>query len=434
MNLAERIAAVANNSDSTPLRTSREDVRHAAQIRLREGNSLVEDGQKRADHVRAVVSDVIEGDGITLTSTERAQLVQDVADDLVGLGPLEPFLRDSSVTEIMVNGPRRIYVERAGLIEPTAAAFDSDAALRRTIDRMVTRVGRRIDEASPMVDARLPDGSRINVVLPPLALDGPSVTIRKFSASALTMPDLIAMGTLSHQAAQFLGAAVRGRLNILVSGATGCGKSTTLGALSAYIGAGERIVTIEDTAELRLEQQHVVRLESRPPNIEQRGEITIRSLVRNALRMRPDRIVLGEVRDDAAIDMLAAMSTGHDGSLCTVHANGPRDALARIETMVLMGGVELPLRAVREQLVGALHLIVHQHRLRSGKRAIVSITEITGIEGDVITLQELFATAPNGELLATGIRPQCLGQLLDSGSGEPTLAAIFTGAAQRWSK
>lgn len=365
--------------------------------------------------VRAEVSAVLDNDGTPLSVTERAQLSQDIVDDVLGYGPLEPYLRDNEVTEIMVNGPAVIYIERAGRLERAPGGFTDDSHLRRTIDKIVGRVGRRIDESSPMVDARLPNGSRVNAVVPPLAVDGSALTIRKFAADPYTVEDLISFGTLPQDAAQFLHDCVRGRASILVSGGTGAGKTTTLNVLSSFIPETERIVTIEDAAELQLDQEHVVRLESRPANIEGRGEVTIRDLVKNALRMRPDRIVVGEVRDAAALDMLQAMNTGHDGSICTVHANSPRDALARIETMVLMAGVDLPVRAIREQVASAIDLVVHQSRLRDGSRHVTHISEVVGMEGDVITMQDLFVFDRRagdaegegaGQLVSTGIVPK----------------------------
>jgi pilus assembly protein CpaF len=375
--------------------------------------------------VRATLQEVLAQEETPLTTADRTRIAQEVSDDILGYGPIEPFLRDTDITEIMVNGFDDIWIEREGKIYKVEGGFTNESHLRRTIDKIVGRVGRRVDEASPMVDARLPDGSRVNAVIPPLALDGSLLTIRKFSADPYTYEDLINFGSMSRATADFLAACVKGRLNILVSGGTGAGKTTTLNVLSSFIPEEERIITIEDSAELQLHQEHVLRLESRPPNIEGRGEIKIRDLVRNSLRMRPDRIVVGEVRDAAALDMLQAMNTGHDGSICTVHANAPRDALARIETMVLMAGVDLPMRAIREQVSSALDLIVHQTRFKDGSRRITHVTEVVGMEGDTITLQDIFKFdhgmgfdengRSQGSLKSTGLRPKFLQQLAEHG-------------------
>ena len=375
--------------------------------------------------VRAALQEVLAQEETPLTVADRTRIAQEVSDDILGYGPIEPFLRDPDITEVMVNGYDDIWIEREGKIHKVEGGFTNESHLRRTIDKIVGRVGRRVDEASPMVDARLPDGSRVNAVIPPLALDGCLLTIRKFSADPYTYEDLINFGSLSRATAEFLSDCVRGRLNILVSGGTGAGKTTTLNVLSSFIPEDERIITIEDSAELQLHQQHVLRLESRPPNIEGRGEIKIRDLVRNSLRMRPDRIVVGEVRDAAALDMLQAMNTGHDGSICTAHSNSPRDSLARIETMVLMAGVDLPIRAIREQIASALDLIVHQARFKDGSRRVTHITEVVGMEGDTITLQDVFKFDHGmgfdengrslGTLKSTGLRPKFLGQLADHG-------------------
>jgi pilus assembly protein CpaF len=335
----------------------------------------------------------------------------------------------------MVNGPDRIYAERFGRISLIDATFVDEHHLRRVIDRIVSRVGRRVDESSPMVDARLPDGSRVNVVLPPVAIDGPTLTIRKFAREAFTVDDLIGLGTVTAEVAQLLYACVRARLDIVVSGGTGCGKTTTLNVMSAFLPPDERIITIEDAAELQLRQSHVLRMESRPPNIEGRGEITIRDLVRNALRMRPDRIVIGEVRDAAALDLLQAMNTGHNGSLTTVHANSPRDSIARLETMALMAGLELPVRAIREQIASAVDLIVHQERLRDGSRRVTQVTEVLGMEGDVVTMQNLFTFdhragydengQHTGVLRWSGLRPHLLDTIADA--GVPLPIGMFEG-------
>ncbi len=382
--------------------------------------------------VRETVLGLLEEESLPLTSNDRTRLMQEVADDILGHGPLEPLLRDSEVGEIIVNGPHKVFVERNGKLQRTDVFFDSEDHLRRIIEKIVARVGRRVDESSPMVDARLPDGSRVNAVIPPIALDGSSLTIRKFAIDPLTAEDLEAFGTFTADVRVLLESAVNGRLNILISGGTGSGKTTTLNVLSGFIPDDERIVTIEDAAELQLQQDHVVRLESRPSNIEGRGEITIRDLVRNALRMRPDRIIVGEVRDAAALDMLQAMNTGHDGSLTTVHANTPRDALTRIETMCLMSAVELPARSIREQIGSAIHLIVQQARLRDGSRRITHITEVVGMEGEVVTTQDLFtfdyrgSEGAGGILVATGIRP---GFLDDLKARSLPLPAIYTTSA-----
>jgi pilus assembly protein CpaF len=368
-----------------------------------------------------------------LSAQEKLLIVRQIGDSVLGLGPLETFIRDPDITEVMVNGYNSIYVERAGKIYWSGAKFHDEGQLRRTIDKIVAKVGRRVDEASPYVDARLPDGSRVNAIIPPLAIDGPCLTIRKFSADPYRAEDLISFGTITKETVEMLDACVRGRLNILVSGGTGAGKTTTLNVLSSFLPDDERIVTIEDSAELRLQQPHIVRLESRPSNIEGRGEVTIRDLVRNALRMRPDRIVVGEVRGAEALDMMQAMNTGHDGSISTVHSNAPRDALSRVETMMLMAGMDLGIRAIREQISSALNLIVHQARMKDGVRRITHVTEVVGMEGDIITLQDLFLFDYNagiddegkfrGELKATGIRPRFVDRLAERGVRIP--AEVF---------
>ncbi|CAA9330935.1 MAG: Type II/IV secretion system ATP hydrolase TadA/VirB11/CpaF, TadA subfamily [uncultured Nocardioidaceae bacterium] len=371
--------------------------------------------------VRAALQDAMAGEETPLTIADRSRITEEIADDILGYGPIEPFLRDPDLSEVMVNGPNDIWVERSGRLAKVVGKFNDEAHLRRTIDKIVSRIGRRVDESSPMVDARLPDGSRVNAVIPPLAVDGSLLTIRKFSADPYTVQDLIAFGSMSERTAQFLEACVKGKLNIVVSGSTGAGKTTTLNVLSSFIPSDERIVTIEDAAELQLHQDHVLRLESRPANIEGKGAVDIRDLVKNSLRMRPDRIVVGEVRDSSALDMLQAMNTGHDGSICTVHSNGPRDTLARIETMVLMAGMDLPMRAIREQVASAVDVIVHQARLRDGSRRITHVTEVERMEGDVITLQDVFlfdhsrgfdeAGKSLGSLRSTGLRPKFLEKL-----------------------
>ena len=351
-----------------------------------------------------------------LTSSDRRNVVTDVIDNILGYGPIQSFLDDPEVTEVMVNNAETVYVERAGRIHPTNKRFIDEAHLLRIIDKIAGEVGRRVDESSPMVDARLPDGSRVNAIIHPLAINGPILTIRKFSREPYTVDDLINFGTLSPEVADFIDACVRGKLNVLISGGTGTGKTTLLNVVSQYIPNDERIVTIEDAAELRLRQQHVLRLESRPANIEGKGQVTIRDLVRNSLRMRPDRIVVGEVRGSEALDMLQAMNTGHEGSLSTIHANSPRDALSRLETMVLMAGFDLPIRAIREQASSALDLLIHLARLRDGSRRVVQISEVEGMEGDTIVLQDIFyfdysmgiddEGRYRGRLKSTGLRPK----------------------------
>jgi pilus assembly protein CpaF len=365
--------------------------------------------------VQQELNAIIEGGKLPLTARERQRLIREVHDDVLGLGPLQPLIDDKAVTEIMVNGPYSVYIERMGKLTPSSVRFKDEPHLRRVIERIVSRVGRRIDESSPLVDARLEDGSRVNAIIPPLAVSGSTLTIRKFSQDALTVPDLINLQTLTPEIAELLNACVVARLNIIVSGGTGTGKTTLLNILSGFIPSTERIVSIEDAVELQLQQDHVVRLESRPPNVEGRGEVTIRDLVKNSLRMRPDRIIVGEVRGGEALDMLQAMNTGHDGSLSTVHANNPRDALARLETLVLMAGMDLPLRAIREQVSSAIDVIVQLTRLRDGTRRVTAVTEIHGMEGQMITMQDVFefdysaGVSPEGKFLGkiqpTGVRP-----------------------------
>jgi len=360
-----------------------------------------------------------------LSEAERERIAGEIGKDILGYGPIEPFLHDPTVTEIMVNATQPIFIEREGRLHKTRARFSTAEHLNQVIDRIVANVGRRIDEASPMVDARLPDGSRVNAIIPPLAVDGPTLTIRKFSREPYQVDDLIRFGTLTPEISELLAACVEGRLNILITGGTGTGKTTLLNVLSSFIPADHRIITIEDAIELQLRQEHVVRLEHRPPNIEGRGEVTTRDLVRNSLRMRPDRIIVGEVRGGEALDMLQAMNTGHEGSMSTLHSNSPRDGLNRLETMVMMAGIELPVRAIREYISSALSLVVHLARLRDGSRRIVHITEVTGMEGDLISLQDVFRFEylggvdaqgrVKGAIRATGIRPTFADHLAELG-------------------
>lgn len=376
-------------------------------------------------YVKDELKSVVDEEQVPLSTIERQRLTKEIIDDVLGHGPLQRFLDDPTVTEIMVNRADQIYVERNGQLFMTDAKFSNEDALRRVIERIVSRVGRRIDESSPLVDARLADGSRVNAIIPPLAVNGASLTIRKFGREALTVQKLIQFGSLSPEMAELLQACVLARMNIIVSGGTGTGKTTMLNVLSSFIPSTDRIVTIEDAVELQMQQDHVVRLESRPPNIEGKGEISIRDLVRNSLRMRPDRIVVGEVRGGESLDMLQAMNTGHDGSISTVHANSPRDAVARLETLVLMSGMDLPLRAIREQIASAVNLIVHISRLRDGSRRVTHVTEVQGMEGDIVTLQDAFVfdysagVDANGRFLGkpvpTGVRPRFTDRFIELG-------------------
>ena len=376
--------------------------------------------ERLREELRLLVERLIAEKGLALNANERKQIVADVQNEVMGLGPLEQLLADPTISDILVNTHKMVYVERRGQLERTDVRFASDEHLMKIIDKIVSRVGRRIDESSPMVDARLPDGSRVNAIIPPLAIDGPLLSIRRFSVVPLKVDDLIRNRSVTPQLAELLGGMVRAKLNILISGGTGSGKTTLLNILSSFIPVRERIVTIEDAAELQLQQPHVVRLETRPPNIEGRGEITQRALVRNSLRMRPDRIILGEVRGGEAFDMLQAMNTGHEGSMATIHANTPRDALTRLENMLGMAGLSMPPRAMRQQIAAAIHAVVQVSRLADGKRKVVSLSEVTGMEGEVITMQEVFVfhqTGVNpdgsvaGHFRATGVRPRFLDRL-----------------------
>ena len=401
-------------------------IRHRLRDEFTSASSSLAGASDQADlhgRVEAIVDRIVDTDAFAVTRVERMRLIEELVSDIVGLGLLDPLLHDETVTEVMVNGPRQVYIERGGKLELTNVVFQDDEHVMRIIDRIITPLGRRIDQTSPRVDARLPDGSRVNAIIPPLSLVGPVITVRKFAAKPFTVDDLVRFGTATAEMFDFLRACVEARLNIFVSGGTGSGKTTTLNVLSSFIPNDERIVTIEDAAELQLRQEHVVSLEARPPNIEGGGEITIRDLLRNALHMRPDRIVVGECRSGEALDMIQAMTVGHEGSLSTGHANTPHDMLARLETMVLMAGVDLPLRAIREQIASAVDLIVHTARLKDGSRKVVNITEVFGIEDDDILTEDIFAFIQTGvrdgkvqgQLSPTGIRPTFMGRFKASG-------------------
>lgn len=408
---------VTSGNASEALTALKERASHALYERL---GSRITDSSMEESELHQFVKDelkaVVEEEQVPLSTVERQRLTREIIDDVLGHGPLQRYLDDPSVTEIMVNRADQIYVERHGQLFMTDTKFANEDALRKVIERIVTRIGRRIDESSPLVDARLADGSRVNAIIPPLAVNGASLTIRKFSREALTVEKLIGFGSLSPEMAELLQACVLAKMNIIVSGGTGTGKTTMLNVLSSFIPATDRIVTIEDAVELQLQQDHVVRLESRPANIEGKGEVSIRDLLRNSLRMRPDRIVVGEVRGGESLDMLQAMNTGHDGSISTVHANSPRDAVARLETLVLMAGMDLPLRAIREQIASAVNLIVHISRLRDGSRRVTHVTEVQGMEGDIVTLQDAFVFDYSagidahgrflGKPIPTGVRPR----------------------------
>jgi pilus assembly protein CpaF len=385
----------------------------------------------RTDDVRRTIQDLFEQilaeENIVLSRPERARLFEQIAAEILGLGPLQPLLEDDTISEIMVNGPKNVYIERKGRLHRVPVTFENNDHVMRIIDRIVAPLGRRIDESSPYVDARLQDGSRVNAVIPPISLVGPTLTIRKFSRNPITIEQLIQFGSITSEAVQFLKACVEARLNILISGGTGSGKTTLLNVMSSFIPDDERILTIENAAELQLRQEHVVTLESRPPNIEGRGEITIRDLVINALRMRPERIIVGECRGGETLDMLQAMNTGHDGSMTTAHANTPRDALSRVETMCLMAGMDLPIRAIREQVSSAVDLICQQERMRDGTRKVTTITEVSGMEGDVITMTDIFVFEQTGtengkivgRLRPTGLRPKFMEKIETAGINLP---------------
>jgi pilus assembly protein CpaF len=423
MSLADRLAKAQQRDRISEIRTGVQE-RLVEVLGPRLYDSTLSDNELEG-LVHQRLRELLDEEEGPLSAQEKLLIVRQIGDSVLGLGPLEPYVRDPEVTEIMVNNWDTIYVERAGKLYWTGTKFHDESQLKRTIDKIVGKVGRRVDEASPYVDARLPDGSRVNAIIPPLAIDGPALTIRKFSADPYQADDLIEFGTMTSPVGKFLEACVRGKINIMVSGGTGAGKTTTLNVLSSFIPDDERILTIEDAAELKLQQPHVVRLEARPPNIEGRGSVTIRDLVRNALRMRPDRIVVGEVRGAEALDMLQAMNTGHDGSISTIHSNSPRDSISRLETITLMAGMDLSPRSIREQMAAAIQLIVHQQRLKDGTRRFTHVTEVAGMEGEVVTLQDIFVFDFSagidddgkfkGRLKSTGLRPKFLDRLAERG-------------------
>lgn len=426
VNMQEKAAAVTSGAAHPDEYSGLREKIHGEVIELLnqdESNAGKPDVEK-SETILKTIETLVNDKGSAIPRNDRAKLIKEIYNNVIGLGPLEPLLEDPEISEIMVNGPHSVYVERNGKLELSDTTFADNTHVMNVLNRIVSSIGRRIDEASPMVDARLKDGSRVNAIIPPLALNGPTITIRKFSKKPFTASDLIRFGSVSAKMMSFLEACVKGKMNIIVSGGTGSGKTTLLNVLSSFIPDNERIVTIEDAAELQLRQNHVITLESRPPNLENAGQVTIRDLVRNALRMRPDRIIVGEVRSGETLDMLQAMNTGHDGSLTTAHANSPRDLMSRLETMVLMSGMEFPVKAIREQISSALNIVVQQSRMKDGSRKIVNITEVVGMEGDTITLQDLFVYRIDGmdssgklrgSFVPTGIRPTFAEKIQDNG-------------------
>lgn len=426
----EILSGVSEAKKAADIPLSREqELKIRLQKKIMEEAKDDENVEKLIPRIDSIAQEIIKKEEELFEDVDSKKVVQELINDVTGYGPINPLLLDPDITEVMVNGPYMVYVEKGGKVQLTDVKFRDNDQVMYVIEKIVSPLGRRIDESSPMVDARLPDGSRVNAIIPPLALNGPTITIRKFSKDPYTIENLIEFGTVTREMAQFLDACVKARLNIFISGGTGSGKTTTLNVLSGFIPNDERIVTIEDAAELQLSQDHVVSLESRPPNIEGKGAITIRNLVKNSLRMRPDRIVIGEVRGGEALDMLQAMNTGHDGSLATGHANSPRDMIARLETMVLMAGMELPIKAIRQQIAGAIDLIVQQARLKDGSRKVINITEVQDLEGDVVVLQDIFTFTQQGidksgkiigKMVSTGIRPKFYERLESSGISIPS--------------
>jgi len=438
--LAARIDPALSGIDSPEMLSDVYRMRDLIQRRLlaeTEGEIQLRDQPQIRGMIDKIFSQIQIEENLLYSRPQRTQILDWILADILGYGPLEPLLQDETITEIMVNGPGRVYVERHGMIENSGITFQDDAHVMRIIDRIVSPIGRRVDESTPMVDARLPNGYRVNATIPPLSLDGPLLTIRKFAQTPFTAQDLIANGTLNPQIVAFIKGSVEARINIIISGGTGTGKTTLLNVVSAFIPPNERIVTIEDTAELQLKQDHVVRTEYRPPNIEGRGEVTIRQLVINSLRMRPDRIIIGESRGGEALDMLQAMNTGHDGSLSTIHSNSPRDTLRRLETMVMMAGMDLPLKAIREQIASAIDLVVHMDRLRDGTRKVVKVAEVQGMEGENVVMQDIYHFVQTGiqngrvmgKLESTGLRPKFAEKFVINGIDLP--ADIFQDPSDR---